>query len=114
MLVAARGLVRDQWLDVPEDPDTVVAEFKSRLVDPQLFWDKYAGGKFAHYLLSRHREGAQRRFDRDHARYLLEETQLFIEAAHACNAQLEEQRKARSDMPVVKRKRRRTARQAQD
>ena len=41
----------------------------------------------------RHEDG-DRRFDKDQARHLLEETQLYIEAAHACNARLLEQRQA--------------------
>ncbi|MBI2970491.1 MAG: nitrite/sulfite reductase [Gammaproteobacteria bacterium] len=87
MLQAARGLVRTQNQDISDDPDRIVAEFRSRFVDTGLFRDKYAGGKFAEYLFRRH-EDRQRRFDRDSSRYLLEESQLFIEAAHACNQRL--------------------------
>src|SRR5262249_42330217 len=50
MLKAARGLVRHQFQDVPEDPETVMNEFKTRYYETQLFHDPFAGGKFAQYL----------------------------------------------------------------
>ncbi|MFQ5352288.1 MAG: nitrite/sulfite reductase, partial [Candidatus Binatia bacterium] len=83
MLEAARGLIRVQFPDVGEDPDGIVGEFKKRFCDTELFYDKYAGAKFAHYLLRRHAEGTSK-VDEDYARRLVEEAQLFIEAAHAC------------------------------
>ena len=90
MLEAAKGLIRTQFQDVPDDPDVVVAEFRTRLYDSKLFWDKYAGGKFAQYLFRRHAD-QERAFDEEKARYLIEETQLFIEAAHACHGKILEQ-----------------------
>jgi sulfite reductase (ferredoxin) len=90
MLQAAKGLVRIQFQDIGDVPDGIVAEFRSRYVDTGLFRDRYAGGKFAEYLLRRHEDRA-REFGRDRARHLLEETQLFIEAAHACNLRLAQQ-----------------------
>jgi sulfite reductase (ferredoxin) len=87
MLEAARGLVKIQSPDVRSDPDVVVREFRSRFYDTQLFWDKYAGGKFAQYLLQRHEDGA-RRYSQEAAHHLVEEAQLFIEAAHACHARM--------------------------
>jgi prolyl oligopeptidase len=41
------------------------------------------GGKFAHYLFRRH-ESPPHEFTREHVHTLVEEVQLFIEAAHAC------------------------------
>ncbi len=90
MLEAAKGLIRTQFMDVVDDPDTIVAEFKRRFYDTKLFHDKYAGGKFAQYLLGRHADKA-REFSAEKAHHLLEETQLFIEAAYACHAKLLEQ-----------------------
>ncbi len=85
MLIAARGLVRTQLWDASEDPDQVVAEFKTRFYDTQLFQSpdagQYAGGKFALYLLNRH-AAKNRVFDAQNARHLVEEAQLFIEAAY--------------------------------
>jgi sulfite reductase (ferredoxin) len=85
MLIAARGLVRTQLWDASEDPDQVVAEFRTRFYDTQLFQSpdagQYAGGKFALYLLNRHAD-KDRVFDAENARHLVEEAQLFIEAAY--------------------------------
>jgi sulfite reductase (ferredoxin) len=91
MLEAARGLVRLQYYDVPDDPDAVIAEFRARYYDTELFFDKFAGGKFAQYLFARHDGDAGRAFDPESAHHLVEESQLFIEAAHACHGRLLEQ-----------------------
>ncbi|MGH7856126.1 MAG: nitrite/sulfite reductase, partial [Candidatus Binatia bacterium] len=91
MLEAARGLVRTQYHDVPADADTVIREFRTRFYDSQLFWDRFAGGKFAQYLFRRH-AAAERRYGEESAHHLIEEAQLFIEAAHACNARMVELR----------------------
>jgi sulfite reductase (ferredoxin) len=85
MLTAARTLVQLQWLDVPDEPDAIVAEFRARFVDSKLFWDPHHHGQFANYLLNRH-EGADRRFTRDTAAKVVEEANLFIDAAHKCHA----------------------------
>ena len=86
MLLAARGLVKRELMEVSEDPDEVVREFQARFYDTQLFHDKYAGGKFAQYLFRQHRE--PRQVTRDTARRAVEEAQLFLEATHACLARL--------------------------
>ena len=101
MLQAAKGLVRLQFQDVKDDPDHIVNEFRTRFYDTGIFKDKYAGGKFAEYLFNRHSD-TDRTFNRDNARHLLEETQLFIEAVHACNLKLQEQQ-ARPAVPGGKR-----------
>jgi sulfite reductase (ferredoxin) len=87
MLMAAQALVRTRNLDVGDGPERIVSEFRSRFVDSGLFSDKYAGGKFAHYLLRRH-ETPPGRIDRDVAHRRVEEASLFIEAAHACESRL--------------------------
>ncbi|HSR63367.1 MAG TPA: nitrite/sulfite reductase [Gammaproteobacteria bacterium] len=93
MLQAAKGLVRLEFQDIKDDPNQIVNEFKKRFYDTGIFKDKYAGGKFAEYLFNRH-EDTDRTFNRDNARHLIEETQLFIEAVHACNLKLQEQQAA--------------------
>ena len=83
MLRAARALVREQYYDVPDDPQTIVAEFRARFYDTELFFDPFAKGKFASYLFAAH----QARIDAptaDQARVLIGESQLFIEGAYRC------------------------------
>ncbi len=87
MVSAARALVRTEYIDVTEDPDDVVAEFKQRFFDTERFFDKYARGKFGQYLLDRAASPPDR-LDRDVAAQRVEESLLFIEAAHACEARL--------------------------
>lgn len=87
MILAARSLVRSQFLDVGDDPDRIVAEFRGRFYDTQLFFDKYAKGKFAHYLFARHNHPPAQP-DAESSQQLIEEARLFIEAAHACDARI--------------------------
>lgn len=95
MLIAARGLVSTQLWDISDDPDTICREFKARYYDTNLFQSmgagQYAGGKFAMFLLNRHAD-KERAFHADNARHLIEEAQLFIEAAYDCHNRLSEQR----------------------
>jgi len=86
MLRAAQGLVKDQNPGISEDESEIVAEFSRRFYDTQLFWDKYAGGKFAEYLFkAREFIAAAQAVDADRAVQLLQEAQLFIDAAHDCH-----------------------------
>ena len=87
MLQAARGLIKTEFIDVPNDPDRIVAEFRTRFFDTGIFFDRFAGGKFAQYLFRRHvRTGTPAGVDT--ARQSIEEAQLFLEATHACQARL--------------------------
>ena len=76
-----------QWQDVPDEPETVVTEFRTRFYETELFFDRFARGKFAQYLFSRHTNPI-RAPTHDTARRLIEEAQLFIEAAHACETRM--------------------------
>ena len=87
MVQAARALIKIQWLDVPDDPNTIVKEFRTRYYDTQLFFDRFAKGKFAQYLFARHQSPPAEPTE-DSARLLIEEAQLFIEAAHACETRM--------------------------
>ena len=87
MLTAARTLVQLSWLDVPADPAAVVAEFRTRLVEPKIFWDPYAGAQFSNYFFAR-AEGPDTRYTRDTAHKLVEEANLFIDAAHKAHAKV--------------------------
>jgi sulfite reductase (ferredoxin) len=87
MLSAARALVRTEYIDVTEDPDDIVPNFKTRFFDNERFFNKFAGGKFGQYLLERH-EHSPSSVDSDVASQRIEESLLFIEAAHACEARI--------------------------
>jgi len=84
MIKAAKALVQIQYDDVTEDdPEEVVDEFKERYHDTKIFFDPFAGSKFADYLFAAH-EQAGRSHDAESAHHLIEEAQLFIEAVHSC------------------------------
>jgi sulfite reductase (ferredoxin) len=87
MLQAAKALVKIYVPTVPDDPDEIVSEFRSRFYDTQLFFDPFAGGKFANYLFDAHKK-SQQPHTPETAGYLINEAQLFIDAAHTCNNQL--------------------------
>jgi sulfite reductase (ferredoxin) len=83
MLHAAKALVRTQFLDIQEDPDAIVEEFRIRFLDTELFFDTYAKDKFARYLFRVH-ETEVAEYTRDLAHSTTEEAGLFIEAAYRC------------------------------
>jgi sulfite reductase (ferredoxin) len=86
MVRAAQGLVKAQYSGISEDENKIIAEFTRRFYDTQLFWDKYAGGKFAEYLFkAKEFLGSGKIADEDRAVQLLQEAQLFIDAAHDCH-----------------------------
>jgi sulfite reductase (ferredoxin) len=87
MLSAARALVRTEFIDVTEEAADIVKEFKARFFDTERFFDRYAGGKFGQYLLLRHTEPPVRVDDGEASRRV-EESLLFIEAAHSCEARI--------------------------
>gem|GEM_PF-5857967 len=86
MVRAAQGLVKEQNPGISEDENQILVEFTSRFYDTQLFYDKYAGGKFAEYLFkAKEFIGEGRAVDDDRAVQLVQEAQLFIDAAHDCH-----------------------------
>lgn len=89
MITAARALVKIENYDVPNDEETIIREFKTRLFDNGLFADRFAKGKFGHYLLNRHADGPVQQ-DHEDVRQLIEKAQLFIEASHLCYVRLQE------------------------
>ena len=89
MIQAAVSLVKTQFLDVKDDPNTIVEEFRRRFYDTGILGDRYAGNKFAEYLFRRH-SAPPREHTRDQAHRIVEEAQLFIEAAYACHDSLTE------------------------
>src|SRR5512134_764666 len=87
MQKAAKTLVEEQFYDVPNNPDRIAEEFRTRFYDTKLFWDEYAGGKFGHYLFHAH-EHAREPYTSDITRRRIEEAQLVVEAAHSCYSRL--------------------------
>jgi sulfite reductase (ferredoxin) len=88
MLEAAHGLVKTEFPDCPNDPGAIVEEFKKRFYDTQLFFDPFAGGRFAQFLFARHEERDTRAYVKESAHHVVEEAQLFIEAAHGCHGRI--------------------------
>jgi sulfite reductase (ferredoxin) len=94
MIRGAKALVQMQYDDVGNDPAEIVQEFRERFYDTQLFFDPFAGAKFALYLFDAH-AAVGAKFTPDLAHRQITEAQLFIEAVHSCHNRL------RSE-PVVK------------
>jgi sulfite reductase (ferredoxin) len=87
MVRGARALAREKNPNVGTDTDEVVAEFRKHFFDTQLFFDPFAGGKFAQYFFRAHEElGHAATADSVHQ--LIEEGTLFVDAAHQCYTRL--------------------------
>lgn len=99
MLAAARALVRTEYIDVSEEPDDIVAEWKTRFFDTQVFFDRFAKGKFGQFLLDRHADPTPSG-EKAAASRRVEEAQLFLEAAHACEARIAAEKTAIVESPV--------------
>jgi sulfite reductase (ferredoxin) len=84
---AALALLRFRDPGAPDEPDQTLAAFREKFYDTELFFDPFAGGKFAQYYFQAHRRRGQA-YDLEGTRQLIEEAQLFIEAAHSCRARL--------------------------
>jgi sulfite reductase (ferredoxin) len=87
MLMAAYALVRTRFLALQNEPNKIVEEFRRTFYDTKLFFDQYAGGKFANYLFDRH-ENPPETVDSDTAQRVLGEAQLFIEACYSAEARV--------------------------
>ncbi|HEX6767126.1 MAG TPA: nitrite/sulfite reductase, partial [Polyangiaceae bacterium] len=59
MLQAARALTRQKNPNVGDDPQEIAREFRTHYYDTKLFFDPFAGGKFAHYFFKAHEDGAK-------------------------------------------------------
>jgi len=86
MMTAAKELVLSKTT-VKDDASEVVREFREKFFDTKLFWDPFAGGKFAQYFFQAVENPVQNPSS-DAAHRLVEEAQLFIEAAHSCRLKL--------------------------
>jgi sulfite reductase (ferredoxin) len=90
MLHAATALLKLQLVVAPEDPDRIVSEFQKHFYDTQLFFDPFSGGKFAQYFFQAHAKRGEK-YNAESVHYLIEEAQLFIEAAHSCYGRMASQ-----------------------
>ena len=87
MLRGAAALIRKEFQDVPSDPNKIVSQFKEHFYDTKIFFDRFAKGRFGKYLLNRN-ENPPVDLNNDLVHRKIEESQLFLEAAHACYARL--------------------------
>ncbi len=89
MLEAARALTRAKDVQTREEPDEIIRDFRTHLCDTKLFYDPYAGDKFASYLFETHEaRGTCTIASLEQARQRVEQAQLFLEAAHACSERI--------------------------
>lgn len=91
MLTAAKALARHVGAPVTDDAEDVLAKFRTFLVEPKLFWDPYAGDKFAH-MLFKARAGGTTGLDAEKAHQRVEEAQLFVDASHQAYQRIAEAR----------------------
>ena len=86
MLQAAQALVKTQSYGFSGNEDAIVSEFRKRFCDTEIFYDKYAGNKFAEYFFKAgealKNNGGE--MGKEVALQRLQEAQLFIDAAHSC------------------------------
>jgi sulfite reductase (ferredoxin) len=83
MILAAQGLLKHEDPDVKGDAALVFPRFEKEFIDSELFFERFIGAREWGYFQAAHEAGGLVR-DRDEARRRVEESQLFIEAAHAC------------------------------
>ncbi len=87
MLTAAQGLIKKFNPDISDDAATIIKEFDERFCQTQVFYDPFAGPRFAHYIFSAQKLDLDH-LDEEKTRKLIEESSLFIEAAYACNIRM--------------------------
>jgi sulfite reductase (ferredoxin) len=87
MLAAAQALLKIQNIDIASEPAVIINEFRRYFYETELFFDPFAKGKFASYLFNAY-ERRQEPMTKELAMQLIEESRLFIEAAHECNARM--------------------------
>ena len=87
MLRGASALLAWRSLGSAADADSIVAAFRTHFYDTELFFDPFAGGKFAQYFFLAHDRAGQAHTN-ESAHRLIEEAQLFIEACHSCYGKL--------------------------
>ena len=87
MVSAAQALLKFQNIDMSDDDSQIAEEFRKYFYDTKLFFDPFAKGKFAQYFFTA-LEKQDQPATVERAQQLVEESRLFIEAAHECNARM--------------------------
>ena len=87
MVKAAQALLKVPNVDIADDPDVIVRDFKHYFYDTELFFDPFVRGKFASYLFNAY-DNRQVPATLDRALQSVEEARLFIEAAYECHSRL--------------------------
>ncbi len=87
MLNGAKALLAWRKVFFLATPDGIVEAFRREFFDTEIFFDPFAGGRFAHFLFRAHEHAAEP-YNAEAAHRLIEETQLFIEACHSCSLRL--------------------------
>ncbi len=87
MVLSARALCREKNANVGSEAGEIVAEFRKHYYDTQLFFDPFAGGKFAHYFFRAYEE-REKPASAETAHQTIEEATLFVDAAHQCYTRL--------------------------
>ncbi len=87
MATAAKALVRHVGGQVRDDAEDAVTQFRTHLYDTELFFDRYAKGKFGRYFFTAF-EALQADFSEQSAHRHLDEARLFFEASHSCYERL--------------------------
>jgi len=90
MLNGAKALLAWRKVFFLSTPDGIVEAFRKEFYDTEIFFDPFAGGKFAQFLFRAH-EHKDDSYNAEAANRLTEETQLFIDACHSCSLRLSTQ-----------------------
>jgi sulfite reductase (ferredoxin) len=89
MVRGANGLLKHLRVPVDDDPWAVVCEFRTRLVDTEIFFDPFRGGSIAQYFFDAYETVSTRdAFSQEATHQLIEEAQLFLEGCQSCYTRL--------------------------
>jgi sulfite reductase (ferredoxin) len=87
MVKAAQALLKVPNVDIPDDPEVIVRDFRQYFYDTEIFFDPFVRGKFASYLFNAY-DNRQTPATLDRAQQSIEEARLFIEAAYECHSRM--------------------------
>jgi sulfite reductase (ferredoxin) len=87
MLNGAKALLTWRKVFFLATPEGIVEAFRRAFFDTEIFFDPFAGGRFAQFLFRAY-ERASEPYSAEAVHRLIEETQLFIEACHSCSLRL--------------------------